>query len=147
MDVENRDLLEEEIRMEFDTLKSMEVGSESYKVTVDGLVKLIDRSNELAKLDFELVKFNSESEFKTNQSRMELEAKNEQSKKELEFKQKQFESDERNRLINSGISIAGIIIPAIITVWGTFKTLKFEKTGSVTTIMGRGFINKLLPKK
>ena len=147
MDVENRDLLEEEIHMEFDTLKSIEVGSESYKITVDGLVKLIDRSNELAKLDLELAKLNFESEFRANQSRIELEAKIDQSKKELEFKQKQFESDERNRLINNGISIAGIVIPAIITVWGTFKTLKFEKTGSVTTIMGRGFINKLLPKK
>lgn len=45
------------------------------------------------------------------------------------------------------VNIAGIITGAILTVWGTIKSLKFEETGSITTSIGRGFINKLLPKK
>ena len=29
----------------------------------------------------------------------------------------------------------------------TLTSLKFEEEGTVTTIVGRGFVNKLLPKK
>ena len=57
------------------------------------------------------------------------------------------EDEKRDRRIKNGITIAGIVIPSIITIWGTIKSLNFEKEGTVTTIMGRGFINKLLPKK
>ena len=57
------------------------------------------------------------------------------------------EDEKRDRRIKNGITIAGIVIPSVITIWGTIKSLNFEKEGTVTTIMGRGFINKLLPKK
>ena len=57
------------------------------------------------------------------------------------------EDEKRDRRIKNGITIAGIVIPSLITIWGTIKSLNFEKEGTVTTIMGRGFINKLLPKK
>ena len=57
------------------------------------------------------------------------------------------EDEKKDRLIRNCISAAGIIIPSLLTIWGTFKTFKFEQEGTVTTIMGRGFINKLLPKK
>lgn len=56
--------------------------------------------------------------------------------------------DERkDRLIKNCIAIAGIVIPSVLTIWGTLKSFEFERDGTVTTIMGRGFINKLLPKK
>ena len=59
----------------------------------------------------------------------------------------QMNNEQRDRMITNAITAAGIVIPSLITIWGTFKTLKFEEQGTVTTIMGRGFINKLLPKK
>ena len=52
-----------------------------------------------------------------------------------------------DRIIKNCLAGAGISIPTLVTIWGTLKSLKFEETGTVTTIMGRGFINKLLPKK
>lgn len=55
--------------------------------------------------------------------------------------------EKRDRLVRNGIAIAGIIIPTAVTIWGTCKSIEFEKEGTITTIMGRGFINKLLPKK
>lgn len=55
--------------------------------------------------------------------------------------------DRKYRWIDYGIAIAGMMIPPILTVWGTKKSFEFEKEGTITTIMGRGFINKLLPKK
>ena len=43
-------LLHEEIQDEFKNLKEMELGTEEYKTTVDGLAKLVDRAIEIDKL-------------------------------------------------------------------------------------------------
>ena len=126
------ELLKEEIEQEFDGLKTIEVGTEEYKTTVDGLAKLVDRAIELKKFDASCAEKESELEIKAN---------------ELEIREKQAKDDNKDRLIRNGINIAGIIIPTVVTIWGTLKTFKFEEEGSVTTTIGRGFINKLLPKK
>lgn len=124
-----RTLLEVEIEDEFNKLSEMKPGTEEYKVTVDGLTKLIDRSIEIEK------------------HRDELDEKKENRKIDIDYKSKQVEDESKDRLIKNGLTLAGIVIPSVITIWGTLKSLKFEKDGTVTTIMGRGFINKLLPKK
>lgn len=127
MEFEN--LLTEEIQAEIETLKGMELGSEPYKVAVDGITKLIDRS-----IDIE--KYSAERKEKAEE-------------KELEAYWKECESAEekKDRRIKDGIAIAGIVLPIIVTIWGTKASFKFEEEGTITTIMGRGFINKLLPKK
>lgn len=124
-----RELLDEEIQVEFEKLSKLEVGSESYKATVDGLTKLVDRAVEIDKTEME--------------NATKIEAQN----IENDFKAVQIKEDNRDRWVRNGIAIAGIVIPSVITVWGTLKSFKFEETGTVTTILGRGFINKLLPKK
>ena len=55
--------------------------------------------------------------------------------------------EKKDRLIKNILGGAGIILPLLVTIWGTKVSLKFEEEGTFTTIMGRGFINKLLPKK
>ena len=122
-------LLNEEIQDEFKNLKEMELGTEDYKTTVDGLVKLVDRAIEIDKL-------NIDAQDKIDSREI-----------EVDLKQQQINDDKQDRKIRNAIAIAGIVIPTIVTVWGTFKSLKFEKEGTVTTIMGRGFIQKLLPKE
>ena len=122
-------LLHEEIESEFECLDSLEVGTEQYKVTVDGIAKLVDRAIEIDKLNLEA----------------EEKAKNRE--KDSEFKQQQMEEEKKDRLIRNCISAAGVVIPSLLTIWGTLKTFRFEQEGTVTTIIGRGFINKLLPKK
>ena len=124
-----RELLDEEIQVEFEKLSKLEVGSESYKATVDGLTKLVDRAVEIDKTEME--------------NATKIEAQN----IENDFKALQIKEDNRDRWVRNGIAIAGIIVPSVLTVWGTLKSFKFEETGTVTTILGRGFINKLLPKK
>ena len=57
------------------------------------------------------------------------------------------EDERKDRLVRNGITIASIVIPTAVTIWGTLKSFKFEETGTVTTTIGRGFINKLIPKK
>ena len=124
-----RTLLEVEIEEEFNKLSEMNPGTEVYKVTVDGLTKLLDRSIEIEKHHDELVE------------------KKENRKIDNYYKSKQVEDENRDRKIKNWLTLAGIVIPSVITIWGTMKSLKFEKDGTDTTIMGRGFINKLLPKK
>lgn len=123
------ELLNDEIQDELENLGKMELGSDTYKVTVEGLTKLVDKSIELEKV------------------RLEMNDKAENRETELDLKHQQIQNEKRDQIVRNGIAIAGLIVPTIITIWGTLKTLKFEETGTVTTIMGRGFIQKLLPKK
>lgn len=120
--------LELEIDSELEALDSMEVGSETYKATVDGLGKLLDRAIELERLE------------------QEYEDKTITRKAEEEFKNRQLKEEKIDRWIKNGLAVTGIVVPTLLTVWGTVVSLNFEKEGTVTTGIGRGFINKLLPK-
>ena len=122
-------LLYDEIEEEFEKLRNIERGSEQYKVTVDGLTKLMDRAIEIEKFDSDC-----EDKAKTRKS------------EQLE-KAQQLADEKKDRLIKNIISGAGVVLPLLVTIWGTKVSLKFEEEGTFTTIMGRGFINKLLPKK
>lgn len=121
--------LYDEINAEFEDLSKMALGTEEYKVTVDGLTKLMDRAIDIRKFDVESAE------------------RIENQKMDNCLKQRQINEEQKDRLIKNGISIAGIVIPSLITIWGTVKSMEFEKEGTITTIIGRGFINKLLPKK
>ena len=122
-------LLHEEIQDGFDALSRMERGTEIHKTTVDEVAKLFDKAIEIEKI--------------------EIEAKERAKAREIEasLKRAQMEEDRKDRRVKNGIAIGGIVLPLAVTIWGTFKTFRFEETGTVTTIMGRGFINKLIPKK
>ena len=65
----------------------------------------------------------------------------------LNIEEQEKDEEKKDRLIKNVLAGLGIAIPSLITIWGTCKSIKFEETGTITTIMGRGFINKLLPKK
>ena len=122
-------LLHEEIQDGFDALSKMERRPEIHKTTVDEVAKLFDKAIEIEKI--------------------EVEAKEKAKAREIEasLKRVQMEEDRKDRRFKNGIAVGGIVLPLAVTIWGTFKTLKFEEEGTVTTIMGRGFINKLIPKK
>lgn len=68
-------------------------------------------------------------------------------KSEQLFREQQLKDEKKDRLIKNVIGVAGIVLPLAVTIWGTKVSLKFEEEGTFTTIMGRGFVNKLLPKK
>nr|DAM97027.1 MAG TPA: hypothetical protein [Caudoviricetes sp.] len=127
MDIEA--LLKREIEDEFEVFQNMTLGTDDYKMTIDGLTKLLDRHIELKKIDYD----------------HEEKAKNREYDNQLKIKQ--MEEDQKDRWIKNGIAIASFVIPSLITIWGTKKSFEFEKTGTITTIMGRGFLNKLISKK
>lgn len=130
MDDKNvKTLLDEEIKSHLEAFGELEIGADDYKSAIDGVVKLMDRKIEMEKLELE-----HEERVKARES---------ENKQALA----QREEERKDRIIKDAIAVAGIVIPSVLTIWGTIKSLKFEEEGSVTTIMGRGFINKLLPKK
>lgn len=127
MKIETR--LQEEIANELDEVGKMTLGSDEYRCTVDGLSKLMDKAIEMERINIE--------------RRDKVEAREE----ENDFRMKQMDEERKDRLARNWIAVLGIAIPTAVTIWGTIKSIEFEKEGTITTIMGRGFINKLLPKK
>ena len=126
--MKNETMLHEEIQSEFEELKKIEVGSDKYKTAVDGLTKLMDRAIEIDKLN------------------VSVEDRRDTRDVDAELKQEQLEADVKDRKVRNAISLAGIIIPTVVTIWGTLKSLKFEETGTVTTNAGRNFMNQIFKK-
>ena len=120
-------ILQEEIKSEFEELKGMELGTDEYKSTVDGLTKLVDRAIKIEELNNDA----QDKIYKEN---------------ELDLKQQQIEEEQKDRKVRNSITVASIVIPTIVTIWGTLKTLKFEEVGTVTTNAGRNFMNRLFKK-
>ena len=121
-------LLHDEIVDELGGLNTLELGSDKYKVTTEGIVKLMDRAIE-DKLNKEL------DERQTNRN------------EDLELKYRQIDAEIRDRKIKNVITVVISGVGTIVTIWGTLKTLKFEEVGTVTTIAGRNFINNIFKRK
>ena len=62
---------------------------------------------------------------------------------ELDLKYRQLEEDIKDRKTRNKINIAGIVIPAGITIWGTIKTLKFDQNNIITSTAGKEFTRKI----
>lgn len=122
-------MMHEEIQSELEELGKIKVGTEEYKVAVEGITKLTDRIIEMTKSDIEREEKIKDREIETN------------------LKIQQMEDERKDRFIKNVIAVVGIAVPTAVTIWGTVKSIEFEKEGTITTIMGRGFIQKLLPKK
>ena len=129
MKMEMEDLLKKEICEDLEGLIELELGSDEHKAGVDAVTKLMDREVELRKLEIE---------------RME---KIESRKADEDFKQKQMKENRVDRIIGYVITVAGIVIPVVVTVWGTKVSLKFEEEGTITTSAGRNFFSRIFHKK
>ncbi len=123
------ELLKTEICEDLEGLRELELGSDEHKAGTDVVTKLIDREIELRRLEIE------------------HQEKVESRKAEDEFKLKQMKENKIDRIIGYAINVAGILVPVIVTVWGTKVSLKFEEEGTITTTAGRNFLNRLFPKK
>lgn len=122
-------LLEEEIQSEIEEISKMEVGSDKHKAATEALAKLMDKYNEMDKLE------------------LEYQDKYDNREEDRRMKEKQLQHDKKDALVKNVLTGVSVVGGFALTIWGTCKSIKFEETGSFTTIMGRGFIQKLLPKK
>jgi hypothetical protein len=112
------ELLTEDITSEMKKLRETPYDDKNYGTVSDTVVKLMGQKIEM-----------------------------DRSESERLFREKQLKDEKKDRLIKNIISVAGIVLPLVVTVWGTKVSLRFEEEGTVTTPIGRGFISKLLPKK
>lgn len=129
MNRENEVLLNDEIQSELKALEDLSLGTDEYEKTVNGLTKLMDRSIELQKI---------KAEADNNEANREVDS---------ELKMMQMANEKKDNRIKNILTGLGIAIPSGVAIWGTLKSFKFEETGTITTILGRGWINKLIPKK
>ena len=123
-----RNVLEEEIEMEFNELKSMNLGSDEHVETTNNVLKLVDRVIELEKMDAD------------------IDNKAESREVEAELKRELMNSEKKDKIVKNGLTLAGIVVPVCVTIWGTLKSLKFEETGTITTLSGKNFFNQIFKR-
>lgn len=123
MSIDN--LLNVELEEKIEILSNMNPGTEEYKLAVDNITKLLDRSIEMNKIDYD--------------RKERKEVREEEAKSKIESNK----VNKKHYIIDTIVTIIGIAVPASITVWGTKTSFKFEETGSITTIIGRGFIDNI----
>lgn len=122
-------MLEERIKYLFEELNALTPDTDEYKAVADELVKLLDRDIEFTKIKNDICD------------------KAETRKTEEQLKREEMKDNRRDRWIHYGLTAIGIGAPLVVTVWGVVYSLDFEKEDNVTSIVGRGLIQKLLPKK
>ena len=122
----------DEIETQVKLLEEMEAGTDEYKVTVDGVTKLTDRVIELEKLNLQAEQLEKSKLDKLNEERLKAE---------------QLAAEKKDRIISYVLKGAEIVIPLGVTIWGTFKTMEFEREGTITTVFGREFFRKLFCKR
>lgn len=111
-------LLNGEIENRFEDLSELDASSKEYSDAVDSVTKLIDRRLEIEKIE------NSAAQA-----------------------EKQMKEDRKGRIAKNCIDVGSIVLPLAVTVWGACVSLKFEETGSITTSIGRKFMDKIISKK
>lgn len=121
-----KSLLKKEIEAEFLELEKIQIGTDDYKTSVDGITKMIDKSIEISKMEAD------------------IDSKKEALYAETDLELKKQKNEHFNKMIVNILSGASIVSGVVLTIWGTYKTLKFEETGTVTTTAGRSFINSVV---
>jgi uncharacterized membrane protein YcjF (UPF0283 family) len=138
MDIEN--LLYDEIATDFKKLQDENLEPEKRKVMVDELAKFMDRAIEMKRLEND---YKEKVEARMSEEKEKAEARLSTQAIELQ----KLEEDRKDRIVKNILGAAGIVLPLAVTIWGTKVSMAFEKEDTFTTIMGRGFVNKLFFRK
>ena len=125
-------LLKEEIANGIQSLKSIDHDAEGYKTAVDALSKLVDKYNDMVKL---------ENQCYVDEQNLDIK------RFDNEYKLDQLNQERKDHIIKNLLTTVSVLGGFALTVWGTNKTLKFEETGTITTTAGRNLISRLFPKK
>lgn len=130
MDTKILELLDKEIETIMNTMEDLALGSEEYKQAADVLARLVDKRNEMVKIEYD--------HQDKKQSRIE----------ENDLKIRQMDDERKDRRVKNGLTAAKIFGGFLVTGLGTYVTLNFERIQNVTTIAGREFVRQLfVPKK
>lgn len=106
--MEIKNLLEVEIREEFEKLSDMELGSEEHKTAVDGLTKLMDKHIEMER-----------SAIERNDKLVTQEIEHENTVKQMK-------EERTDRIVKNILTGAGIVLPLVVYGAATLVSLKAE---------------------
>jgi len=76
----------------------------------------------------------------------ELELKKQLSENDVKLKSKQLTTEQKNELMHNGIAIGTFLISTTVSIFTIVKTFRFDEESSVTSTMGRGVLNGVVPK-
>ena len=121
--------LVEEFSDELKELGKMEVGTDTYKSTVDGVTKLADRIIEIEKNEKEHA------------------AQIDAQEREYEIKAQQLKDEKRDRLIKNCITVGTFIGGIAVYGLAFIASTNFEREGTFTTEGGKSSVKQLLKLK
>ena len=119
-------LFRDELENELKELSKLEVGSEQYKIAVDGISKLADKANEMDKIDID------------NQDKAQIRAN------DYELRLKQIDDERKDRFVKNCLTGVSIATGLGVAVWGTLVSMRFEKEDSFTSLLGRKWVDKTI---
>lgn len=138
--------LHEVIERELEVLDGMEVGTEQYKIAVDGISKLISQAVDIDKFNLDADERaksrEQERELKIQQMSIEAEENAKAREQELDLKRKQLRDENIDKIVKHGFTLASITIGTWLTIWGTVVSMKFEKDDTFTSLLGREWVKK-----
>lgn len=124
-----KNILWDEIEKEVKELSKMQVGTDQYKVTVDGIARLSDKIIELEKLESENAAKDFENFVRTE---------------EQELKREQLKSEKRDRAVKNVITVGTAVLSVAVYALAFIASTNFEREGSFTTEGGKNSIRQLL---
>ena len=136
MDEEIKNLLDEEIKSQINTISGMDVDDENYSKAIDSLVKL-------HKLRIEETKSITDSE----NLAYKRETDGETCKLNEEIRQEQLSEQKKDRYIRIGLDVAGLLVPIMFYSAWMRKGFKFEETGTFTSTTFRGLFGHFKPTR
>lgn len=121
-----KNVLSEEFHSELEELAKLKVGTDEYRIAVEGVTKLADRIIEIEK------------------NEQEASIKEISRQDENELKAAQLEDEKRAQLIRNGIEGIKIVGGLGLAAWAFVASMNFEKEGTLTTEGGRNALRQLL---
>lgn len=122
-------MLHDEIKEELTGLNKIQLGTEEYKVTTDGVAKLLDRAIEMRKFDEE------------------ARERAENRETEIMLKREQMADDRKDRIVKNLLTGLSIVGGLSLTVWGSINAWAFETNGVMSNGPGKEFMKKLFKMK
>lgn len=124
-----KNILRDELEKELKELSRMQIGTEQYKITVDGITRLSDKIIELEKLESENAVKDFENVVRTE---------------EQELKREQLKSEKRDRVVKNVITVGTAVLSVAVYALAFIASTNFEREGSFTTEGGKNSIRQLL---
>lgn len=125
--------LENEVLTELEGLTQCEIGKEDYKNTVNGVCQLIDKINEIQKLEIE-----ADDKIYSRKSA------EESAKEDMNLKMVTFMEERKDKKVKNWLTAAGIGIPMLGFIWANVYNWKKETGGTMTFSGGRAAVSNLL---